>query len=157
MRLAPRYRALHTWTLSRRTRWPHAIRRRPRTLLRRALCDRKVPELRYDGYSRCVELHAVICGKAGEPMRRAWQGAGGGASGEKVGCKLRRLAEALGADISDEPSAAPRKATQGATRPSNDWSANSESRMAEGRIGGARSVCGQDSALQARRMRPASS
>lgn len=75
----------------------------------RALREHKVLELRYDGYSRCVEVHAVGYTKTGEPMMRAWQVRGGSASGEKVGWKLMRLSEALGAVVSDDASAAPRK------------------------------------------------
>jgi hypothetical protein len=68
-----------------------------------------VLELRYDGYSRCVEVHAVGYSKAGEAMMRAWQVRGGSASGEKVGWKLMRLAEASSAAISEAPSEAPRR------------------------------------------------
>jgi hypothetical protein len=75
----------------------------------RALREHRVLELRYDGYSRCVEVHAVGYSKTGEAMMRAWQVRGGSASREKVGWKLMRLAEALGAGLSDEASAAPRK------------------------------------------------
>lgn len=75
----------------------------------RALRESRVLELRYDGYSRCLEVHAVGYTKTGEPMMRAWQVRGGSTSGEKVGWKLMRLAEALDAVISDELSDAPRK------------------------------------------------
>lgn len=75
----------------------------------RALRERKVLELRYDGYTRSLEVHAVGYTKTGQPMMRAWQVRGGSASGEKVGWKLMRLADALGATISEEESAAPRK------------------------------------------------
>lgn len=75
----------------------------------RALRERRVLELRYDGYSRCVEVHAVGYSQVGVAMMRAWQVRGGSASGEKVGWKLMRLSEALGAILSDEASQAPRK------------------------------------------------
>ncbi len=67
----------------------------------RALRERRVLELRYDGYSRCVEVHAVGYTQVGEAMMRAWQVRGGSASGEKVGWKLMRLSEALGAVLSE--------------------------------------------------------
>lgn len=75
----------------------------------RALRESRVLELRYDGYSRCVEVYAVGYTKTGEPMMRAWQVRGGSTSGEKVGWKLMRLTEALDAVISHETSDAPRK------------------------------------------------
>jgi hypothetical protein len=56
-----------------------------------------------------VEVHAVGYTKTGEPVMRAWKVRGGSASVGKVGWKLKRLADALGAVISEEPSAAPRK------------------------------------------------
>ena len=74
----------------------------------KALREKKILELRYDGYSRSVEVHAVGYSKTGEALMRAWQLRGGSTRGERTGWKLMRLAEASGADISDEPSAAPR-------------------------------------------------
>jgi hypothetical protein len=74
-----------------------------------ALREGKVLELRYDGYSRCVEAHACGYTKQGHAVLRAWQVSGGSASGERQGWKLMRLDEASGAQISSEPSQAPRK------------------------------------------------
>jgi hypothetical protein len=74
-----------------------------------ALRQKKVLELRYDGFSRCLEVHAVGYSKAGYPLMRAWQVSGGSASGERSGWKLMRLDEAIGAHISATPSEAPRR------------------------------------------------
>lgn len=73
-----------------------------------ALRKAKVLELRYDGVSRQVEVHAVGYTKAGHPIMRAWQ-TGGGSKSERVGWKLMRLDEASGAEITSEASAAPRR------------------------------------------------
>ena len=74
----------------------------------KALREKKILDLRYDGYSRCVEVHAVGYAKTGAALMRAWQVRGGSSSGERTGWKLMRLDEALGAAISDESSSAPR-------------------------------------------------
>ena len=72
--------------------------------LRKGVCL----ELRYNGYSRVVEVHAVGISTAGNPVMRAWQIRGGSASNESVGWKLRRLDEAAGAGLTNEKSEAPR-------------------------------------------------
>lgn len=74
----------------------------------RALREKKVLELRYDGFSRCVEVHAVGYSKTGAALMRAWQVRGGSTSGERMGWKLMRLDEAAGAVLAAEPSEAPR-------------------------------------------------
>jgi len=73
-----------------------------------ALRERRLLELRYDGNSRCIEVHAVGYSKTGDALMHGWQVPGGSSSGERVGWKLMKLAEANGAAVSDEPSQAPR-------------------------------------------------
>lgn len=68
----------------------------------------RVLELRYDGFSRCVEAHAVGWSGEGNALMRAWQIRGGSVSGERTGWKLMRLDEASGAHVTDEVSQAPR-------------------------------------------------
>jgi hypothetical protein len=65
-------------------------------------------ELRYSGFSRIVEVHAVGTSTAGNPVMRAWQVRGGSVSNEPVGWKLMRLDEAAGAALTTERSLAPR-------------------------------------------------
>ena len=72
-----------------------------------ALRAGKVLEVRYHGFLRRVEVHAVGVTKEGHPIMRCWQiGDGGDDSGE---WKIMRLDEAAGAVISDRPSLAPRE------------------------------------------------
>jgi hypothetical protein len=65
-------------------------------------------ELRYDGYSRVVEIHAVGRSSEGHWLARVWQVRGGSVHNEPVGWKLLRLDECLSAHILDEESMAPR-------------------------------------------------
>lgn len=73
-----------------------------------ALRSGKRLELRYDGFSRIVEVHAVGTTKDGNEVMRAWQVRGGSESGERSGWKLFRLDEAFSAHVIDEKSEAPR-------------------------------------------------
>lgn len=73
-----------------------------------ALRQGKRLELRYDGYFRVVEVHAVGTSAESNDIMRVWQVRGGSESNEPVGWKLMRLDEALGARVTDEKSEAPR-------------------------------------------------
>ena len=74
----------------------------------RALNEGKRLELRYDGFSRVVEVHAVGCSNAGHNIMRVYQVRGGSESNERVGWKIFRLDEASSAHILDERSEVPR-------------------------------------------------
>ena len=73
-----------------------------------ALRRPRMLKLRYDGYSRCVEVHAVGYSRPRHAVMRAWQVRGGSVSRERVGWKLMRLDEASAATVTDETSDAPR-------------------------------------------------
>jgi hypothetical protein len=72
-----------------------------------ALQQGRILELQYDGYSRCVEVHAVGTSTAGHQVMACWQTSGGSSGGEVIGWKLMRLDEVLRAAISSQASAAP--------------------------------------------------
>lgn len=74
-----------------------------------ALRQGKCLELRYDGYSRVVEVHAAGYTRDDNPIMRVWQVRGGSVSGERTGWKLMRAEETFSAHIIDEPSQAPRR------------------------------------------------
>lgn len=73
-----------------------------------ALTERRCLVLRYDGWSRCVEAHAVGFTKENHAIMRVWQVSGGSNSNEPVGWKLLRLDEIWSAEIGSSPSQAPR-------------------------------------------------
>ncbi len=66
-------------------------------------------DLRYDGFSRLVEVHAVGTSKDGHGIILAWQVGGGSASGQSVGWKLFRLDAVRSAHLSETASLAPRQ------------------------------------------------
>lgn len=66
-------------------------------------------ELRYDGFSRVIEVHVVGTTQDGNSVMRVWQVRGGSNSGERQGWKLLRLDEAFSANLTNEKSEAPRK------------------------------------------------
>ena len=73
-----------------------------------ALRSGHVLQLRYDGYTRDVEVHAVGFTKDDNPVMRVWQVAGGSGSDEPVGWKLLPLEEAVEAVVTTARSMAPR-------------------------------------------------
>ena len=73
-----------------------------------ALRRGRVLDLRYDGFSRSVEVHAVGVSTAGNTVMRVYQIRGGCVHNEPVGWKLMRTDEAVSAHVTDEPSLAPR-------------------------------------------------
>lgn len=64
-------------------------------------------ELRYDGFIRVVEVHAVGLSRDGAVVTRVWQVRGGSRSG-RGGWKLLSLRETASVDLTDKPSLAPR-------------------------------------------------
>ena len=74
-----------------------------------ALRQGKCLELRYDGFFRIVEVHAVGTSEQGNDLMRVWQVRGGSVSNERSGWKLFRLDEAFSAHLTDEKSEAPRR------------------------------------------------
>ena len=73
-----------------------------------SLRARRRLELRYNGFIRVVEVHAVGFSKKNEPVARVWQVRGESTGSETVGWKLIRLDQAAGGSILDETSEAPR-------------------------------------------------
>lgn len=73
-----------------------------------ALRSGKVLELRYDGWIRCVEVHAVGYARDGNALMRVWQVSGGSNSNEPRGWKLLRCDEASTAHLSAQLSGGPR-------------------------------------------------
>ncbi|ALK07832.1 hypothetical protein BVIR_14 [Blastochloris viridis] len=73
-----------------------------------ALRSGKRLELRYDGFSRVVEVHTVGETTAGNLAMSVWQVRGGSNSNERIGWKTMRLDEAFSAAEIDEKSDAPR-------------------------------------------------
>jgi hypothetical protein len=73
-----------------------------------ALRLRVALQLRYGGFDRTVEVHAVGLARSGRMIMRVWQVRGGSAGGEPVGWKLMHLDEVCSATLTDEKSLAPR-------------------------------------------------
>jgi hypothetical protein len=73
-----------------------------------ALQKQKCLELRYEGLTRIVEVHAVGVSGNGTEFMRVWQVLGGSHSGAAEGWKLMRLDDARSPRITEFDSAAPR-------------------------------------------------
>jgi hypothetical protein len=73
-----------------------------------ALQSGRCLELRYDGFNRLVEVHAVGVSTADNPCMSVYQVEGGSVSGERMGFKTMTFDKAFTAYVSDTPSAAPR-------------------------------------------------
>jgi len=66
-------------------------------------------ELRYDGFSRVVEVHAVGVSTAGNPCMRVYQVRGGSVSGEPVGWKMMVMDKAFTMHLTEEVAHSPRQ------------------------------------------------
>lgn len=66
-------------------------------------------ELRYDGFSRIVEVHAVGISTAGNPCMRVYQVSGGSVSNEPVGWKMMTLDKAFSMHLTEQDGLAPRQ------------------------------------------------
>lgn len=73
-----------------------------------ALAAKNRLEIRYDGFIRVVEVHAVGTTSEGNPVMRAWQVRGGSKSGNTTGWKLLSLEKTWSYCILDEESCTPR-------------------------------------------------
>ena len=66
-------------------------------------------ELRYDGFNRIVEVHAIGISTAGNPCMRVWQVRGGSVSNEPVGWKMMTLDKAFSMHMTEEVAQVPRQ------------------------------------------------
>jgi hypothetical protein len=73
-----------------------------------ALQQQRCLELRYDGFTRLVEVHAVGVSTAGNDCMRVFQVEGGSVSGERQGWKMMTFDKTFAAIVSSVPSQAPR-------------------------------------------------
>lgn len=64
--------------------------------------------IKYDGFTRLVEVHAVGFSTENHALMRVWQ-VQGGSKTKETGWKLLRLDEALALDLTKEKSYAPRQ------------------------------------------------
>lgn len=74
-----------------------------------ALRSGHVLELRYDGFSRMVEVHDVGFDEDDNPIMRVWQVSGGVSNNEPVGWKILRVDEPWEAIVTHQRSLAPRE------------------------------------------------
>jgi len=66
-------------------------------------------ELRYDRYTRVVEVHAAGRNRLGEAVMLVWQVEGGSNSGTSTGWRRLKLDEIPSASLTNQASAAPRE------------------------------------------------
>ncbi len=66
-------------------------------------------ELRYDGYSRIVEVHAVGISTAGNPCMRVYQTRGGSVSNEPIGWKMMTIDKSFAMEVIAERAQTPRQ------------------------------------------------
>lgn len=74
-----------------------------------ALCAGVCLELRYNGFNRVVEVHAVGESTAGNDCMRVYQVRGGSVSNEPVGWKMMTFDKAFTMHLTEEVSQAPRQ------------------------------------------------
>jgi hypothetical protein len=74
-----------------------------------ALNSKRRLELRYDGHTRIVEVHAAGRNKLGEAVMLVWQVEGGSSTGTSTGWRRLKLDEIRSAALTDQASAAPRE------------------------------------------------
>jgi hypothetical protein len=74
-----------------------------------ALRSGHVLELRYDGYSRFVEVHDVGFDENDNPIMRVWQVSGGVGNNEPPGWKILPVNEPWEAIVTQQRSLAPRE------------------------------------------------
>ena len=74
-----------------------------------ALRSGHVLELRYDGYSRMVEVHDVGFTEDDKPIMRVWQVSGGVGNSEPAGWKILPVDEPWEAIVTPQRSLAPRE------------------------------------------------
>lgn len=67
-----------------------------------AISEKRMLELRYNGYLRTVEPHAYGRDKNGDQVLRCFQINGGSDSGERVGWKLLKVADAYAVHVLDQ-------------------------------------------------------
>ena len=85
-------------------RCPRSLKGRIGGAASQILRSGKVLELGYDGWSQCVEIHAVGYSREGNPLMPVWQVSAGSNSNEPRGWKPMRCAEAFTAHMSAEAS-----------------------------------------------------
>lgn len=71
------------------------------TILKQAITDLKMVELRYHGYSRIIEPHAYGRDKNNDEIIRCFQTSGGSKSGESAGWKLLKVRDVYSSHLTN--------------------------------------------------------